>query len=165
MYDTLKPWLTAELDKIREAGLYKNERVIISPQGAEVTLEGGRKVLVFCANNYLGLSSHPKVIAAAHAASVFAVTSGTTLRHCSAGISITCPAGITASVCSLAGWPVSKCMGPLRQISIIYWSDWVQSRSITTSRILSKCFAWRNRMGWISSSTGWAAITASAACA
>ena len=68
MYDTLKPWLTAELDKIREAGLYKNERVIVSPQGAEVTLEGGRKVLVFCANNYLGLSSHPKVIAAAHTA-------------------------------------------------------------------------------------------------
>jgi glycine C-acetyltransferase len=68
MYDTLKPWLTAELAKIREAGLYKNERVITSPQGAEVTLEDGRRVLVFCANNYLGLSSHPGVIAAAHAA-------------------------------------------------------------------------------------------------
>jgi glycine C-acetyltransferase len=68
MYDTLKPWLTAELDKIREAGLYKNERVIVSPQGPEVTLEDGRKVLVFCANNYLGLSSDPRVVAAAHAA-------------------------------------------------------------------------------------------------
>ncbi len=68
MYDTLKPWLTAELGKIREAGLYKNERIIASPQGAEVTLEDGRRVLVFCANNYLGLSSDPRVIAAAHAA-------------------------------------------------------------------------------------------------
>jgi glycine C-acetyltransferase len=68
MFDTMKPWLTAELQKIREAGLYKNERVIASPQGAEVTLEDGRKVLVFCANNYLGLSSDPRVIAAAHAA-------------------------------------------------------------------------------------------------
>jgi glycine C-acetyltransferase len=66
MYDTLKPWLTAELQKIREAGLYKNERIIASPQGAEVTLADGRKVLVFCANNYLGLSSDPRVVAAAH---------------------------------------------------------------------------------------------------
>jgi glycine C-acetyltransferase len=68
MYETLQPWLTAELEKIRAAGLYKNERVMVSPQGAEVTLEDGRRVLVFCANNYLGLSSHPGVIAAAHAA-------------------------------------------------------------------------------------------------
>ncbi len=68
MFDTMKPVLQAELAKIREAGLYKGERVIASPQGAEVTLEDGRKVLVFCANNYLGLSSHPRVIAAAHEA-------------------------------------------------------------------------------------------------
>ncbi len=68
MFDTMKPVLAEELRKIREAGLYKSERVIASPQGAEVTLEDGRKVLVFCANNYLGLSSHPKVIEAAHAA-------------------------------------------------------------------------------------------------
>ncbi len=68
MYDHMKPVLEAELAKIREAGLYKGERIIVSPQGAEVTLEDGRKVLVFCANNYLGLSSHPRVIAAAHAA-------------------------------------------------------------------------------------------------
>ncbi len=68
MFDSMRPVLAAELEKIREAGLYKSERVIASPQGAEVRLEDGRTVLVFCANNYLGLSSHPRVIAAAHAA-------------------------------------------------------------------------------------------------
>ena len=65
---TMKPWLDAELAAIREAGLWKDERVLASPQGAEVLLADGREVLVFCANNYLGLSSHPDVIAAAHAA-------------------------------------------------------------------------------------------------
>lgn len=59
--------LQTELDDIRKAGLYKTERIIESPQGAEI-LVNGKKVLNFCANNYLGLSSHPKVIAAAHAA-------------------------------------------------------------------------------------------------
>jgi len=68
MYQTLKPALEAELAKIREAGLYKSERIIASPQGAAVKLEDGREVLVFCANNYLGLSSHPAVIEAAHRA-------------------------------------------------------------------------------------------------
>lgn len=68
MYETLKPALAAELAKIRDGGLYKGERVIASPQGAAVWLEDGREVLVFCANNYLGLSSHPKVIEAAHRA-------------------------------------------------------------------------------------------------
>lgn len=68
MYETLKPALAAELAKIRDGGLYKGERVIASPQGAAVRLEDGREVLVFCANNYLGLSSHPKVIEAAHRA-------------------------------------------------------------------------------------------------
>ena len=68
MYQTLKPALEAELAKIREAGLYKSERIIASPQGAAVRLEDGREVLVFCANNYLGLSSHPAVIEAAHRA-------------------------------------------------------------------------------------------------
>ena len=66
MFETLKPQLEAELKKIREAGLYKDERVLASAQGPEVTLADGRAVLVFCANNYLGLSSHPDVIAAAH---------------------------------------------------------------------------------------------------
>ncbi|MCS6904516.1 MAG: glycine C-acetyltransferase [Bacteroidia bacterium] len=65
MYETLKPQLEAELQSIREAGLYKKERIIISPQGAKITLEGGKEVLNFCANNYLGLSSHPEIISAA----------------------------------------------------------------------------------------------------
>jgi glycine C-acetyltransferase len=58
--------LTTELEAIRAGGTWKDERVLASPQGPEVTLEGGRRVLVFCANNYLGLSSHPDVLAAAH---------------------------------------------------------------------------------------------------
>ena len=57
--------LDAELGEIRAAGVWKDERVIESPQGAEITV-GGRKVLNFCANNYLGLSSHPELLAAAH---------------------------------------------------------------------------------------------------
>ncbi|MBV2210078.1 MAG: glycine C-acetyltransferase [Thermomonas sp.] len=56
------------LDEIRAAGLFKSERIITSPQSAEITLEDGRKVLNFCANNYLGLADHPDVIAAAKAA-------------------------------------------------------------------------------------------------
>jgi glycine C-acetyltransferase len=53
-----------ELEDIKTAGLYKNERIITSEQGAEIEV-GGKEVLNFCANNYLGLSSHPKVIRAA----------------------------------------------------------------------------------------------------
>ena len=68
MFDSLKPQLETELKQIREAGLYKDERVLASSQGAVVKLADGREVLVFCANNYLGLSSHPQVIAAAHRA-------------------------------------------------------------------------------------------------
>ncbi|HTR31227.1 MAG TPA: glycine C-acetyltransferase [Puia sp.] len=59
--------IAAELAEIKASGLFKTERIIASPQGAEITV-GGAKVLNFCANNYLGLSSHPAVIAAAHAA-------------------------------------------------------------------------------------------------
>src|ERR1700754_4588088 len=59
--------IAAELEEIKAAGLFKSERVIASPQGAEIEVNG-KKVLNFCANNYLGLSSHPKVIEAAHAA-------------------------------------------------------------------------------------------------
>lgn len=59
--------IASEIEGIRESGLYKTERVISSPQGAEITV-GGKTVLNFCANNYLGLSSHPKVIEAAHQA-------------------------------------------------------------------------------------------------
>lgn len=65
MYETLKPVLQQELAQIEKAGLYKKERIIISPQGAEIEVEGGKKVVNFCANNYLGLSSNPKVIEAA----------------------------------------------------------------------------------------------------
>lgn len=67
MYDTLKPELQKELKNIKQAGLFKNERVITSPQGADIETEDGRKVINFCANNYLGLSAHPKVIEAAKA--------------------------------------------------------------------------------------------------
>src|SRR5450432_4130059 len=65
MYNTLKPVLQQELAEIENAGLYKKERVITSPQGADIEVQGGKHVINFCANNYLGLSSHPKVIAAA----------------------------------------------------------------------------------------------------
>jgi len=65
MYGKLKEFLVKELKSIEEAGLYKKERVITSAQGAEITLNSGKKVLNFCANNYLGLSSHPKVIESA----------------------------------------------------------------------------------------------------
>lgn len=66
MYDTLRPVLQQTLQEISDAGLYKTERIITSPQGAEITLESGQTVLNFCANNYLGLSSHPRIVAAAH---------------------------------------------------------------------------------------------------
>src|SRR6266496_1751991 len=56
-----------EVEEIKSSGLYKTERIISSPQGAEITVNG-KIVLNFCANNYLGLSSHPKVIEAAHKA-------------------------------------------------------------------------------------------------
>jgi glycine C-acetyltransferase len=68
MFEQMKPVIEAELQKIKDAGLWKGERVLTSPQGPEVTLADGRRVLVFCANNYLGLSSHPKVLEAAHQA-------------------------------------------------------------------------------------------------
>src|SRR3984885_11898902 len=65
MYNTLKPVLQQELADIESAGLYKKERIITSPQGAEIEVEGGKHVINFCANNYLGLSGNAKVIAAA----------------------------------------------------------------------------------------------------
>lgn len=66
-YRAIKEHLQRELKAIEEAGLFKKERIIESPQGAEIIVNG-RKVLNFCANNYLGLSSHPRVIEAAHRA-------------------------------------------------------------------------------------------------
>ena len=61
-----KQFLIDEIQSIKDAGLYKEERIITSPQGPEITLSDGSKVLNFCANNYLGLSAHPRVIEAAH---------------------------------------------------------------------------------------------------
>ena len=65
MYGSIKAFLQNEIQDIKEAGLFKEERIITSPQGAEIILNTGEKVLNFCANNYLGLSSHPEVIKAA----------------------------------------------------------------------------------------------------
>ena len=68
MYTNYKDHLDNLLHEIREAGLYKNERIIVSPQGAEIELNTGQKVLNFCANNYLGLSNDYSLIEAAKAA-------------------------------------------------------------------------------------------------
>jgi len=65
MYGTIKKHLTQELDNIKEAGLFKKERIITSPQDAVIRISTGEEVINFCANNYLGLSSHPDVIQAA----------------------------------------------------------------------------------------------------
>jgi glycine C-acetyltransferase len=65
MYNHYQDYLNSQLREIREAGLYKNERIIISPQGAEITLNTGQKVLNFCANNYLGLSANKDLVEAA----------------------------------------------------------------------------------------------------
>lgn len=64
MYETLKPVLIKELEEIKDAGLFKSERIISTPQGAAIRANG-KEVINFCANNYLGLSSHPKIIEAA----------------------------------------------------------------------------------------------------
>ena len=68
MIGSLRSQLQKDLDAMRRAGLYKEERVLSGPQGATIRLQDGREVLNFCANNYLGLASHPQVIAGAHAA-------------------------------------------------------------------------------------------------
>lgn len=65
MYGQMKEFLTKELQDIREAGLYKNERIIITPQRASIKVNKGEEVLNFCANNYLGLSDNPRLIEAA----------------------------------------------------------------------------------------------------
>ncbi|MDD2196747.1 MAG: glycine C-acetyltransferase [Bacteroidales bacterium] len=68
MYNRIQTHLQKELTDIREAGLYKEERVIVTPQGAEIKVKSGAEVLNFCANNYLGLSNNPELIAAAKGA-------------------------------------------------------------------------------------------------
>ncbi len=65
MYGTIRESISKELDSIRSAGLYKDERIIMSPQAARIRVKDG-EVINFCANNYLGLSSHPRIIEAAH---------------------------------------------------------------------------------------------------
>lgn len=65
MYGKIREHLLLELKSIREAGLYKSERIIISPQDAVIMLDSGREAVNFCANNYLGLSNHPELIKAA----------------------------------------------------------------------------------------------------
>ena len=65
MYGKIKEHLQGELQTIEDNGIFKKERIITSPQGAEITIASGETVLNFCANNYLGLSSHPEVIQAA----------------------------------------------------------------------------------------------------
>ena len=62
MYNSIKQHLEQELDTIKAQGLYKEERIIVSAQGAEITLDTGQTVLNFCANNYLGLANHPEII-------------------------------------------------------------------------------------------------------
>ena len=65
MYGKIKEHLENEIQEIKDSGLFKTERIITSAQGAEITLNTGETVLNFCANNYLGLSSHPEVVQAA----------------------------------------------------------------------------------------------------
>jgi len=68
MFDPVREHLARQLEEIRAAGLFKDERLIASPQGAHIVLQDGRKVLNLCANNYLGLSGDPEVVAEAQAA-------------------------------------------------------------------------------------------------
>ena len=65
MFDNVRPELSAELADIKEAGLYKEERIITTPQAADIQTDQAGEVINFCANNYLGLSSHPDVVEAA----------------------------------------------------------------------------------------------------
>ena len=68
MYGKMQEHLQSELNSIREAGLFKRERIITTPQAAVIQTTEGKEVLNFCSNNYLGLSSHPVVLEAAKSA-------------------------------------------------------------------------------------------------
>ena len=65
MYGKIKEYLEQEIESIKNDGLFKEERIIVSPQDAVIKINTGQEVINFCANNYLGLSSHPDVIQAA----------------------------------------------------------------------------------------------------
>jgi len=65
MFNTFQRWLQHELDAIVKSGLFKKERIIVTPQGALIKTDDGKEVINFCANNYLGLSSHPRILTAA----------------------------------------------------------------------------------------------------
>jgi glycine C-acetyltransferase len=65
MYGKIKQHLQEEIDAIKSGGIYKKERIIVSPQGPTVEINSGENVVIMCANNYLGLSSHPEVVQAA----------------------------------------------------------------------------------------------------
>ena len=65
MFSSMKSYLAGELDQIKAGGLFKDERIIVSPQDAKIEVQGGQEVLNFCANNYLGLASHPEIVEAA----------------------------------------------------------------------------------------------------
>ena len=62
MYGKLKTQLEAELQHIKDSGLYKEERIIVTPQDADISVSTGKEVINFCANNYLGLSSNTEVV-------------------------------------------------------------------------------------------------------
>jgi glycine C-acetyltransferase len=81
MYGKIKEYLQNELLGIKEAGLYKSERVIVSSQDAVIRLDSGQEVLNFCANNYLGLSNHPELISAGFGMSSVRFICGTTDLH------------------------------------------------------------------------------------
>ena len=66
MHNEIHKHFLSQLQSIKESGLYKDERIIMGPQGVNVKIKTGETVLNFCSNNYLGFSSHPKVIEAAH---------------------------------------------------------------------------------------------------
>jgi len=65
MFKGMKKYLAEELKAIDEAGLYKRERIIVTPQSADIKISSGQEVINFCANNYLGLSDHPRLVKAA----------------------------------------------------------------------------------------------------
>ena len=91
MYGKFQQHLQAELEAIEQAGLYKKERNIASPQSAQITLQDGSEALNFCANNYLGLADNARLIAAAKKAIVRP-------RGCAGAVRL-CDEGRKADVC------------------------------------------------------------------